>query len=103
MQRDFDRADEDAWLVGLAYDLTRLGLPGLSTFANYAEGRGARDATGGGHLPDQRDVDLTLDYRVHEEWLPGLWLRLRGSVLKVERGERVELLRVIVNYELPIF
>ena len=103
MQRDFDRADEDAWLVGVAYDFTRAGVPGLSAFANYAEGGAARDATSGGHLPDHREVDLTLDYRVHEEWVPGLWLRVRGSVLKVERGEKVEQLRVILNYELPIF
>ena len=44
---DFDRAQEDAWLVGIAYDCSRLGLEGLSGFVNYARGndahaRGAR-------------------------------------------------------------
>ena len=30
MLRDFNRADEDAWLVGLSYNLKFLGLDGLS-------------------------------------------------------------------------
>jgi hypothetical protein len=103
MQRDFARAGEDAWLVGLSYDFERLGLAGLSAFVNYAEGNAARDPDTGGHLPDQREVDLTFDYRFHEEWVPGLWLRVRGSFVHQEKASDVTQLRVILNYEFPVF
>ena len=47
IDRDFNRAGEDAWLIGLAYDFGRLGVTGLSAFCNFAQGTGARDpATG---------------------------------------------------------
>lgn len=103
MQRNFNRADEDAWLVGLSYDFKALGAPGLSAFVNYAHGNGARDSASREHQPDQSEVDLTFDYRFHEEWVPGLWLRLRGSFLHREKDNDVTELRVIVNYEFPIF
>ncbi len=103
MQKDFARAGEDAWLVGLSYDFERLGLTGLSAFVNYAEGNAARDPDTRGHLPDQREVDLTFDYRFHDEWAPGLWLRVRGSFVHQEKASDVTQLRVIVNYEFPIF
>jgi outer membrane porin, OprD family len=83
MESDFDRAGEDAWLVGVAYDFERLGLRGLSAFFNFARGTGARDPANGQALADEREYDLTVDYRVvRKGWLEGLWLRLRGAVLE---------------------
>ena len=102
IQRDFFRADEDAWLVGLSYTFSRLGLPGLSAFANYARGVDARDADTGEVLGDHTEFDLTLDYRVKEGIWRGLWLRLRGSVLKEDAAdERSKEVRIILNYSIP--
>jgi hypothetical protein len=102
MERDFNRAGEDAWLVGLAYDFGRLGLPGLSAFFNFARGTGARDPTTGQPRSNEREFDLTVDYRVTKKgWLEGLWLRLRGAILE-EGGSTQTEIRLILNYEFPL-
>jgi hypothetical protein len=102
MESDFDRAGEDAWLVGLAYDFERLGLRGLSAFFNFARGTGARDPANGQALPDEREYDLTVDYRVARKgWLEGLWLRLRGAVLESGDNTQTEV-RLILNYAFPV-
>jgi hypothetical protein len=100
MRRDFNRAGEDAWQVGIAYDFTRLGLQGLSAFANYAEGYGARDSETRESLPNEREFNITADYKPDWGFLSGFWLRLRGAV--VERDGTSTDLRIILNYELPL-
>ena len=60
MLLDFDRADEDAWLIGASYDFGRLGFEGLSAFINYAHGQNGRNATTGGSLNDRSELDLTV-------------------------------------------
>jgi hypothetical protein len=103
MQRDFDRAGEDAWIVSLTYDFKRLGFEGLSAFANYAEGYGAINADMGASLPDRREIDVTLDYRVKKGLLRGFWLRLRASVLDVDGEDRTSNeFRAIINYDIPV-
>ncbi len=104
MIKDFNRADEDAWLVGFAYDFENVGLSGLSVFANYAEGNTPN--RGDNASPDQSEIDVTLDYRFLSGLLEGLWLRLRWA--KVEQDNDVNGavdtsdVRVIANYEVPI-
>ena len=100
MRRDFNRADEDAWQVGIAYDFARLGLDGLSAFAYYAEGYGARDSETRESLPNQREFNITADYKPNLGFLTGFWLRLRGAV--VERDGTSTDLRVILNYAIPV-
>jgi hypothetical protein len=102
MERDFNRAGEDAWLVGLAYDFARLGLPGLSAFFNFARGTGARDPGTGQPRSNAHEFDVTVDYRVRQKgWLEGLWLRLRGALLE-EGGSTQTEIRLILNYALPV-
>ena len=101
---DFDRAGEDAWLVGLSFDFRKVGLPGFSAFANLASGRNGHDPTLSVALPDEREIDLTFDYRVHEGRLKGFWIRVRGAFLN-EHGARSESsneVRVTLNYDLPL-
>ena len=109
MINDFDRAQEDAWLVGVGYQFEHLGLPGLSGFINYARGNDAHD-NDGNRLPDQDELDVTLDYRIRKGRFEGLWVRVRGAFIN-ERGSGVDglgnrissetqnELRVIVNYD----
>jgi hypothetical protein len=102
MVKDFNRAGEDAWLVGLAYDFAEIGWQGISAFANYAEGYTPdSDSTG---AADQKELDLTLDIRPTSAFLDGLWLRLRHA--RVDQDGRfaddVRDWRVILNYELPL-
>ncbi len=100
MRRDFNRAGEDAWQVGVAYDFGRLGLDGFSAFANYAEGYGARDSVTRESLPNERELNITIDYKPKSGFLGGFWLRLRGAV--VETDQTSTDLRVIFNHELPV-
>jgi hypothetical protein len=103
MQRDFDRAGEDAWIASLTYDFKRLGFEGLSAFANYAEGYGAIDADTGASLPDRREIDVTLDYHVKKGLLRGFWLRLRASLLDVDGEQKTRNeFRAIINYDIPV-
>jgi hypothetical protein len=100
MRRNFNRAGEDAWQVGVAYDFARLGLVGWSAFANYAEGYGARDSETRESLPNEREFNITVDYKPKSGFLGGFWLRLRGAV--VETDQTSTDLRVIFNHELPV-
>jgi hypothetical protein len=100
MRLDFDRAGEDAWQVGIAYDFARLGFDGLSAFANYAEGYGARDSNTRESLPNAREFNITADYKPDWGFLHGFWLRVRGAV--VERDGTSTDLRVILNFAMPV-
>ena len=104
MQKNFNRAQEKAWLVGLSYNFSRIGVPGLSLFLDYAEGYDAIDGDTRESLPDRREFDITVDYRLEREgWFDGLWFRVRGSILDVEGASRnANDVRVIVNWPLPL-
>ena len=104
MIKSFNRADEDAWLVGVSYDFTRIGAPGLSSFINYAQG--STPDSGSNASPDQREFDITVDYRIQSQALKGLWLRARAAFVDQENdvagASDVDDIRVILNYDLPI-
>jgi hypothetical protein len=57
MVKDFYQAGEDAWLVGLSYDFSHVGMDGLSSFFNYANGNTSAAS------PDEEEFDITVDYR----------------------------------------
>jgi len=102
MIKDFNRAGEDAWLVGLSYDFSRIGLDGLNAFGRYAYGNTPDSRAVAS--PDQDELDLTVDYRFKEGFLKGLWLRLRGAYLDQEGPEARDVtnIRVILNYDIQI-
>jgi hypothetical protein len=102
MQKNFNRAGEDAWGIGVSYHLDRLGLRGVSGVASYASGRNARNPATGMSQPDQEELDLTLDYRLKEGRLRGLWFRARAAFLEQDPGGTTTDFRLIVNYELPL-
>jgi len=102
MLEDFNRADEDAWLVGLSYDFSTLGMDGLSFFARYA--RGSTPETGINASPDQEELDVTVDYRFKKGPLKRFWLRFRGAFVDQEGPgtEDVDHIRIILNYDFQI-
>ncbi|MGI9292305.1 MAG: OprD family outer membrane porin [Gammaproteobacteria bacterium] len=103
MIRNFDRANEKAWRVGLSYHFKRFGWPDLSTLVNVVKGRKARDPLTGEKLPDQTEYDYTLDYKPSSGPLEGFWFRTRyAKVREAGAGKVTDEIRVIVNYTLPI-
>ncbi len=100
MLHDFDRAGERAWLIALSYDFARLGAPGLTVEADYAEGEGARDPSRRRALPHRREGDLTVDYRIPGGVARGFWFRVRGAILdEAGRSRTSTEIRLILNYE----
>ena len=79
-------------------------MPGLSGFVNYAQGN--TPDSGSTASPDQRELDITVDYRFQSGLLAGLWLRARAAFLDQDddlaAAGDVRDYRVILNYELPI-
>ena len=97
---DFDRANEDAWRIGLSKNFTELGLPGVSLIVNYTESRNSTTDLGE-PLPDADELDITVDFRPEEGFFKGIWLRVRYS--DANRGSPVadrEDWRIILNYGL---
>lgn len=101
IRTNFNRADEDAWLLGAAYDFSRAGLDGLSAFVNAAVGTGAREPATGRGRPDVQEYDVTVDYRPRGQWGEGWWLRVRGALVR-EGGRTAEEVRLILNYDFPV-
>ena len=99
MVEDFDRAGEDAWLVGLSYHFKRLGLEGLSAFTNYASGRSpSNDSI---TSSKRSEWDITVDYKPQDFLLNGLWLRARRASVNRNNAEAdITDYRIILNYEL---
>ncbi len=108
IQEDFQRADEKAILVGVAYDFSKLVTPGLGAFVNVAYGWDAIDPKTRAAAPDQTEYDLTIDYRPPSGFLllpttRNLWFRLRGVILDRENADQLGWqVRFIVNWEIPI-
>lgn len=102
MRSDFNRAGEEAWLLGLSYDFSRWELDGISTAINYAKGNGAVNPATGAEVTDRSEFNITLDYRLNDGFLRGLWLRLRWGRLDQKLADDLDEVRVIVNYDLPV-
>lgn len=95
---DYNRAGEYGLRTGLSYDFSAVGLPGVSAFGNYVWGFNTVDPGTGRDLPNQDELDLTLDYKFTRTWLKGLSIRLRTALIEEEGGRDLEDYRVIVNY-----
>ena len=100
---DFDRANEDAYRIGLSQNFTKYGLPGTSLIVQYTKGRNAKSDVGA-PLVDTDEIAVTADYRPQEGFFKGLWLRIRYA--EADRGSPVDDrrdLRIILNYSIGAF
>jgi hypothetical protein len=100
---DFNRANEKAWLVGLAYDLKTVGLPGFGASFEFASGTDAIDPVTRAAAPNEREYNLTLSYKVLEGALRGVSFDAKGAVLDYTDSGRTGLqLRLIMNYDIDL-
>jgi hypothetical protein len=106
--KDFDRANEGAFLVGGKLDLALVHLPGFALTTNVVFGNGAINSATGAPLSTNNEYDFTLDYLFANsaidwpQWLRPLWLRGRAALLdQYQNGSltTVRDYRVILNYE----
>jgi hypothetical protein len=102
MQTTFNRAGEKAILASVSYDFSRFGVAGFSTIVNFVQGW---DARVDGFRGDDREIDVTFDYRIPEKLgvYRGLWLRVRAAWLEEEgTGKTGTDFRVILRYDFPV-
>jgi hypothetical protein len=103
MDRDFNLANQKAVLIGAVYDFSKVVTQGLTGTANAAAGWDAINPKTRAHAPDQREYNLTLDYRPplrRPTFLEGWWLRLRGGVLDQTGAHHLGWqVRVMLNWD----
>jgi hypothetical protein len=102
MIKDFDRAGEKAWLVGLSYDFEKVGLKGLSGFINYAQGYTPN--LPGGPTPNEAEIDITMDYRLSSGVFRNSWLRARYGFLNQwgPGAQNAQEVRVTLNWPINL-
>jgi outer membrane OprD family porin len=100
--KNFFRAGEEAWLLGLSYDFSYLGIPGLTAYTNYAEGY--TPDTGSIASPDQSEWDITIDYQPEFLSFKGLWFRYRRVEIDQDGPSARDQTdnRIILNWEIPL-
>ena len=69
---------------------------------NYGRGVDAEVGGSGTSLPDNEEIDLTLDFRRSQAPLDGLWLRLRYAVLNPGTSRERYNIRVTLNWGFPL-
>jgi hypothetical protein len=100
MEKDFNRAGEKAWLLGLSYDFQDY-VKGLSATFNFARGTDAVDPATKSGVPDENEWDITFDYRIQQGPLRGIWVRVRYAHVHFDSdGGHTDNVRVIINYPL---
>ena len=105
-EKDFNRARELAWGVGVKYDfgggtLLPFNIPGVTVLVRYAHGSDARDPVKSRELPNVGETDFDVTWNI--PGVKGLQLRFRNAYVD-EGGKRtVQAFRIILNYELPLF
>lgn len=98
--RKFKRPEERAWLLGLSWDLGRLGLKDFGAVLNFA--RGYTPDSGRNASPDEQEFDVTIDYRPRQGWLRGTWLRFRAAYISQDDGLSINEYQLIFNYDLDL-
>ena len=106
MDRDFNRANEKAVLFGAVCDFSTLFAQGLTGTLNLAAGWDAINPRTLASAPDQREYDVTFDYRPpwpRPAFVQGWWLRVRGGILDQEGTRLGWQVRLLLNWERDLF
>ncbi len=102
--QDFQRAGEQAVMVGLSHRLTHFGLPGVAVAAHFFNG--ATSAAAAGAPLVETEWDFRVEWR--PEWKPlnGLWVRAQYGKSSTWQGGSLttaDELRLVLNYALKIY
>jgi hypothetical protein len=102
--QDFNRAGEEAFMVKASYDLSRLGLEGVSTYALFVHGWGRIDPATKEKVAHENEFDAEVQWRPKWKFLKGLWFRVRYANVHQYEGDKntIHDFRVIVNYDVPL-
>jgi hypothetical protein len=95
---NYERAGEYGMRFGLSYDFGKLGLDGWSGFGNYVWGFNAVDPVTREDIPNQDELDLTIEYCFQKGFLKGLAIRGRAALIEEEGGRSLADYRIISNY-----
>jgi len=99
MVNDFNRAGEEAFLIGLSYNFGKIGLDWLSFFTYYAYGYDAIAPEAKESLPDRKEFNITVDLRPNITENRDLWLRVRYANVDIDgQGDSVNDFRIILTY-----
>jgi len=99
--QQYNNAHERAWLAEVAYDLSKLVVPGLATWADFVWGVGSIDPVKRTPLGNEGECDLVFEYRPPS--INGFSLRVRGLLYHTDIGERLShVVRLIANWEVPL-
>jgi hypothetical protein len=107
--KDFNRANEQALLLGASFDFATVGAEGLVFTAAMATDLEIGENAAGKDQDEWTEYDFTADYRLSAlagdlEWLAPLWLRARYALVEVDDTDgtdfQIDDFRIILNYEL---
>ena len=100
----FNRAGEQALMVGLSYVFTPIGLPGVAASVFYYNGWTGAPAAGPPLV--ETEWDFNLEWRPGWKPLQGLWLRARYGTSSVYQGggrTNIDEVRLILNYNIKLY
>lgn len=101
--QNFQRAGEQAVMVGLSHSLIGLGLPAAVSTHFF---NGWTSAAAAGPPLVESEWDVHVDWRPDHDRLQGLWFRVQYGRFTIWQGGAVtngEELRVVLNYKLNLY
>jgi hypothetical protein len=102
--KDFNRAEEKAFLVKAAYDFTALGLEGVTAYALFVYGWDRINPTTGRDVANEKELDLDLQWKPKSGFFKSFWPRLRYGVVRQNEGAKdyIHDFRIILNYDFSL-
>jgi hypothetical protein len=100
----FQRAGEQAVVLGLSSELTPLGLPGVAASIHYYNG--ATNASAAGRPLVESEWDFRLEWRPEWKPLQGLWLSARYGHSDTDQNNvrtTTDELRLVLNYNVKLY
>ncbi|WP_413791488.1 MULTISPECIES: OprD family porin [unclassified Pseudomonas] len=97
---DFAEKDERSWQARYDFDLTSVGVPGLSFMTRYV--RGSRADVAGADADGERELDVELQYVVQNGSMKGMSMRVRSATYRADFARDADDVRVIVSYPLSL-
>jgi hypothetical protein len=103
MIQSFQRAGENALVVGASYVFTPIGLPGIAASVFFYQGWTGAAA---GPPTVENEWDFEIDWRPNFKPFSGLWLRARYGTSLVNQNNKLtttDEVRVILNYSVKLY